>query len=118
MGIKVDLFSGYKMKGDDYYKIVAAIARQRLGEFYKKAHELLGDIAVTNALTWLKIRTAIYFRSLLALSRYLGLIADLALRYRHTHNILNILSAELMTMIAAVYHPNSRFFSNRLVIFA
>ena len=118
MGIKVDLFSGYKMKGDDYYKIVAAIARKILREFYKKAHELLGDIAVTNALTWLKIRTAIYFRSLLALSRYLRLIADLALRYRHTHNILNILSAELMTMIAAVYHPNSRLFSNRLEIFA
>lgn len=118
MGIKVDLFSGYKMKGDDYYKIIATIARKILREFCKRAREMLGDIAVTNALTWLKIRTAIYFRSLLALSRYLGLIADLALRYRHTHNILNILSAELMTMIAAVYHPNSRFFSNRLVIFA
>lgn len=51
MGIKVDLFSDYKMKGDDYYKIVAAIARKILQEFYKKAHELLGDIAVTNALT-------------------------------------------------------------------
>lgn len=118
MGIKVDLFSGYKMKGDDYCEIVATIARKILREFYKRAHEMLGDIAITNALTWLKIRTAIYFRSLLALNRYLGLIADLALRYRHTHNILNILSTELMTLIAAVYHPNSRFFSNRLVIFA
>lgn len=118
MGIKVDLFSGYKMNGDDYCKIVEAIARKILQELCEKAHELLGDIAVTNAFTWLKIRTAIYFRSLLALSRYLRLIADLALRYRHTHNILNILSAELMTMIAAVYHPNSRLFSNRLEIFA
>ena len=118
MGIKVDLFSGYKMKGDDYYKIVDAIARKVLKELCEKAREMLGDIAVTNAFTWLKIRTTIYFRSLLALSRYLWLIADLALRYRHTHNILNILSAELMTMIAAVYHPNSRLFFNRLVILA
>ena len=43
MGIKVDLFSGYKMKGDDYYKIVAAIARKILREFYKKAHETNPD---------------------------------------------------------------------------
>lgn len=44
MGIKVDLFSGYKMKGDDYYKIVDAIARKYYKSYVKKHVKCLGTL--------------------------------------------------------------------------
>lgn len=120
----LSIFSGIT-KGDEDNSLIKVIVRRLFKEIYEDLCKFIDDIIynpqeqIKNALTKLKIATAIYFRSLMALKCIVNnLLCDYARHYRHIHDTLNLLSLSLMCMIACVYHPSTRFSNKRCMLTA
>ena len=118
------IFSGIT-KGDEDNSTLKAFVRKVLKKIYEDLCKIIEDIIcnpqeqIKNALTKLKIATAFYFRSLMALKYIvINLLSDYARHYRHVHDTLNLLSLSLMSMIACVYHPSTRFSNKRCMLTA
>lgn len=118
------IFSGIT-KGDEDNSTLKAFVRKVLKKIYEDLCKIIEDIIcnpqeqIKNALTKLKIATAFYFRSLMALKYIvINLLSDYARHYRHVHDTLNLLSLSLMSMIACVYHPSTRFSSKDYMLTA
>lgn len=120
----LSIFSGIT-KGDEDNSLIKVIVRRVFKEIYEDLCKFIEDIIcnpqeqIKNALTKLKIATAFYFRSLMALKYIvINLLSDYARHYRHVHDTLNLLSLSLMSMIACVYHPSTRFSNKRCMLTA
>ena len=118
------IFSGIT-KGDEDNSTLKAFVRKVLKKIYEDLCKIIDDVIcnpkeqIKNALTKLKIATAFYFRSLMALKYIvINLLSDYARHYRHVHDTLNLLSLSLMSMIACVYHPSTRFSSKDYMLTA
>ena len=120
----LSIFSGIT-KGDEDNSLIKVIVRRVFKEIYEDLCKFIEDIIcnpqeqIKNALTKLKIATAFYFRSLMALKYIvINLLSDYARHYRHVHDTLNLVSLSLMSMIACVYHPSTRFSNKRCMLTA
>ena len=120
----LSIFSGIT-KGDEDNSLIKVIVRRLFKEIYEDLCKFIDDIIynpqeqIKNALTKLKIATAIYFRSLMALKCIVNnLLCDYARHYRRIHDTLNLLSLSLMCMIACVYHPSTRFSNKNYMLTA
>ena len=120
----LSIFSGFS-KGDDDDRLINVVVRRVFREIYDALCKFIDDAIcnpkeqIKNALTKLKIATAFYFRSLMALKYIvINLLSDYARHYRYVHDTLNLLSLSLMCMLACVYHPSTRFSNKNCMLTA